>query len=606
MNQPLGSSYILGERLGGGAMGTVYKARDHQGQEYAVKVLRSELAEEPELVQRFVQESSALTSIEHPDVVGMHDLVIEGSTLAIVMDLVPGHDLRTEIRRRGSLPPAEAARIAAGVASGLAAVHRAGLVHRDVKPENVLLDTTVEPPTPKVTDFGIARIADASAATRSSMMVGTPNYMAPEIAEGATPTPAVDSYALGILLYEMCAGLTPFEGGNYVAVIKRHAESAPGRPDGMPDEIWDVIRDLLAKDPASRPSAGQVVPYLTDLSFRLRGTPAAPALSEAPLVGLAQTEHAPRPVSTEPSAPSDGELAPRRSVLMPALLGLGLAAVVAAAAIWWFGLRENDSDVLDDAAAVTAMESSGTDTAAEQAAESSTDAAGTDEATTPASAETTTTESVAPETTTEEATLMPDLVGQTLSQARTQLSGTTVSVVEEFDEDARDNEVSAQSAAAGEPVPDEVELTVTRQPVTIYLDQMEIVASSGNFSRFKSRTAELGGEFYPRSMAVADYSQSSTSWNLSRGFRTLRMTLGRSDDASDAETQVQVEFFLDQRSVQTEIVSFGEPVELELDVTDALRLEIVATALNGDSSYIVLGDARLLGLPSEVPELEDR
>src|SRR5690606_24707570 len=144
----LGSLYTIGERLGSGAMGTVYEGRDKEGNPFAFKILRSELAEEPALVSRFVQERSSLTTIDHPNVVRMHDLVAEQSTLGIVMDLVSGGDLRQRLREAGTLLPSEVCRLGAGVAAGLAVVHEAGLVHRDLKPENVLLDSSVDPAIP--------------------------------------------------------------------------------------------------------------------------------------------------------------------------------------------------------------------------------------------------------------------------------------------------------------------------------------------------------------------------------------------------------------------------------------------------------------------------
>lgn len=354
---PLGSSYVTMDKIGGGAMGAVFEGRDHKGGRYAVKVLRSELAEDPAIVQRFVQERSSLTSIDHLNVVRMHDLVVEGSTLAIVMDRVSGGDLRGALDSFPTLPPAEVARLGAGIAAGLAAVHKAGLVHRDIKPENVLLDTTSSPATPKVTDFGIARIADASATTRSSMMVGTPNYMAPEISEGATPTPAVDVYALGILLYEMASGVTPFEGGSYLAVIRRHSEQLPGRPDGIPDDLWSAIEDMLAKDPTERPSAQQLVPYLVSLSTSLRGAPAAAKLDVPPATRASQTETLARPAGTVAApaaavAPTGGgataEPGKKRRVLLPALLALAFVAALGLGAAWYLGMRETDDVVAAD------------------------------------------------------------------------------------------------------------------------------------------------------------------------------------------------------------------------------------------------------------------
>lgn len=588
--RPLGSLYTLSDRLGSGAMGTVYEGRDKDGNPFAFKVLRSELAEEPDLVQRFVQERSSLTAVVHPNVVRMHDLVVEGSTLAIVMDLVSGGDLRGRVREAGTLSPTEACRLAAGIAAGLAVVHEAGLVHRDLKPENVLLDSSVDPSTPRVSDFGIARLADASAATRSSLMVGTPHYMAPEVSEGAIPTPAVDIYALGIILYELLCGVTPFEGGSYIAVIKRHAESHPGRPDGIPDDLWSAILDMLSKDPTQRPSARQLVPYLTALSHQLEWAPAAPLATAPPAADQARTQVLPAAVPSATTATATAATKPKRRSRV--LLGVGALVVAGAlaATAWGIGLLgpADEEQVASDTPTTEITNGADAPTS---------------------SATTTTSPTQTPTQTQTDAGMMLDVVGMTLSEARTELRGVRVSVIEEFDESARDNEVLAQSVAAGGPRPESVDLTVARQPVTIYLDEMESLRAAGGKTDFSRGTAQVDGESYARSLLPARYSSSSSignGWNLSRGFRELRGTLGRSDDSTDTTTEVQVEVFLDRRVVYSEVVAFGEPLEMKVDVADALRLEIIATSLNGKATNIVLGDFRILGLPGEVPELDEQ
>lgn len=188
----------------------------------------------------------------------------------------------------------------------------------------------------------------------------------------------------------------------------------------------------------------------------------------------------------------------------------------------------------------------------------------------------------------------------TLSQARTALRGTTVTVLEEFDETASDNEVLAQDVAEGDPRPDAVELTVAKQPVSVYLDDLRAVSSD-----FRSGSDDLGGESYPRSLQGYDRYAGTAEWNLSRGYRRLVATVGRSDDAEHADLQVQVQVFLDQREVWSERVAVGQTVDMDIDVTDALRLRIDYTPLDRESAYLVLGDVRLLGLPGEVPEPEE-
>lgn len=588
--QPLGSTYTLMDKLGAGAMGTVYRGRDTRGTAYAFKLLRPEFAEDPALVQRFVQERSALVGVQHPNVVVMRDLVIEGVTLAIVMDLVEGGDLRRVLDERGTLPPAEAARFAGGIAAGLAAVHAAGLVHRDVKPENVLLDFHQAAPVPKVSDFGIARLADAAASTRSTMMLGTPNYVAPEVADGRPATGAADVYSLGIMLYEMCAGVTPFEGGSQLAVIRRHGDATASRPDGVPDPLWAAIRDMLAKDPNQRPTAAQAAPYLSNLATALEGSPAAPALSEPLPIGSMVTQvAAASPIVEVEDVEEEEAESPR---LRRPLVILGVLAVVLVllggvfVAMQFGGQRDDAASSANDAV----VDASAAPTTAPPSLSETTESA----------SPTPTRSSSVPATPTPEPATMPNVVGQTLSAARSELSGVAIEVVEEFDGAAKDNEVLAQSVEEGEELPDTVQLTVAKQPVTVYLDTLTAVENSS----VQDGIAELNGEKYPRSL-ISDYRSGYREVNLSRGYRQLVATVGRSDNAQDAEEEVQVEVFLDQRKVWSERVVLGETIDMDIDVTDALRLRIEFTSLNQKYAYLALGDIQLRGLPGEVPEPED-
>jgi serine/threonine protein kinase len=264
---------MLHEMLGRGAMGQVYRASMRDAETpVAVKLLKPELVSDPELVARFIQERSILTSISHPNVVQIRDLVVEGNTLAIVMEYVAGQDLRQHLRRRGTLPPAEAVGLTQQILHGVGAVHAARIVHRDIKPENLLLDTSGGHPVIKLTDFGIARLSYGSSMTKRTSLIGTPEYMAPELADGGTVTPAADLYSIGILLYEMLSGETPFTGGHPLAVLRRHVDQPPAPIPGIPRELWDYLDGLLAKDPRSRPrSAANAAVMLVPLQPRLAG-----------------------------------------------------------------------------------------------------------------------------------------------------------------------------------------------------------------------------------------------------------------------------------------------------------------------------------------------
>ncbi|MEU6315329.1 serine/threonine-protein kinase [Streptomyces sp. NPDC047014] len=284
MARKIGSRYTAHQILGRGSAGTVWLGEGPDGP-VAVKLLREDLASDQELVGRFVQERSALLGLEHPHVVSVRDLVVDGNDLALVMDLVRGTDLRTRLDRERRLAPEAAVAIVADVADALAAAHAAGVVHRDVKPENVLLDMQ-GPLGPGgahpalLTDFGVAKLIDSprrAAAGRSSgpttRIIGTPDYLAPEIVEGLPPRAAVDIYALATVLYELLAGFTPFGGGHPGAVLRRHVTETVVPLPGIPEELWQLIVQCLAKAPASRLRASELSVRLRDLLPMLAGIP---------------------------------------------------------------------------------------------------------------------------------------------------------------------------------------------------------------------------------------------------------------------------------------------------------------------------------------------
>ncbi|MFF3289844.1 serine/threonine-protein kinase [Streptomyces sp. NPDC003023] len=288
MARNIGSRYTAHQILGRGSAGTVWLGEGPEGP-VAVKLLREDLASDQELVGRFVQERTALLGLDHPRVVGVRDLVVDGNDLALVMQLVRGTDLRTRLDRERRLAPEAAVAIIADVADGLAAAHAAGIVHRDVKPENILLD--MEGPLGPagshpalLTDFGVAKLIDTPRRTKAqrptgggapnpSGIIGTPDYIAPEIVEGLPPRAAVDIYALATVLYELLAGFTPFGGGHPGAVLRRHVTETVVPLPGIPDELWQLLVQCLAKAPASRLRASEVASRLHDLLPMLAGIP---------------------------------------------------------------------------------------------------------------------------------------------------------------------------------------------------------------------------------------------------------------------------------------------------------------------------------------------
>ncbi|GAO09240.1 protein kinase [Streptomyces lydicamycinicus] len=277
MARKIGSRYTAHQILGRGSAGTVWLGEGPEGA-VAIKLLREELASDQELVGRFVQERAALLGLDHPHVVGVRDLVVDGNDLALVMELVRGTDLRTRLERERRLAPEAAVAIAADVADGLAAAHAARIVHRDVKPENVLLNMQ-GPLGPGgahpalLTDFGIARLVDSPRRTRATKVIGTPDYLAPEIIEGLPPRASVDVYALATVLYELLAGFTPFGGGHPGAVLRRHVTESVAPLPGIPDELWQLLLQCLAKAPASRLRAPELAARLRELLPGLAGLP---------------------------------------------------------------------------------------------------------------------------------------------------------------------------------------------------------------------------------------------------------------------------------------------------------------------------------------------
>ncbi|MEU1259486.1 serine/threonine-protein kinase [Streptomyces chartreusis] len=398
MARKIGSRYTANQILGRGSAGTVWLGEGPEGP-VAIKLLREDLASDQELVGRFVQERTALLGLEHPNVVSVRDLVVDGNDLALVMDLVRGTDLRTRLDRDRRLAPEAAVAIVADIADGLAAAHAAGVVHRDVKPENVLLDMQ-GPLGPGgshpalLTDFGVAKLIDSPRRTRATKIIGTPDYLAPEIVEGLPPRAAVDIYALATVLYELLAGFTPFGGGHPGAVLRRHVTETVAPLPGIPDELWQLIVQCLAKAPASRLRASELGTRLRELLPLVTGMPPldvdepdaeapedeAPAAEEAapqgervrrrgavPLVPGAKPADSNRDTHTSMRVPAPDELAggargtarvprpagaPRpgsarhRAVARRRRVALGAAAVVLAAAAGvgaWLATSEDDA-----------------------------------------------------------------------------------------------------------------------------------------------------------------------------------------------------------------------------------------------------------------------
>jgi serine/threonine-protein kinase len=280
-------------------MADVYEARDTLlGRRVAVKVLHSQFSSDEAFVKRFRREAQAAANLSHPNIVGIFDWGQEGSTYFIVMELIEGKSLRDVLRDEGPLLPRRALEISAEVAAALSVAHRSGLVHRDVKPGNMLLaaDGTV-----KVTDFGIARAwDDSSELTKTGAVIGTATYFSPEQAQGAPADERSDIYALGVVMYEMLTGHPPFSGENPVAVAYQHVSSVAAQPSvdnpDIPPDLDGIVMRALDKEPDRRYQTADDLRH--DLLLFLRGeTPAVVPAADAP-TQLMQPSQVPPPTAT--------------------------------------------------------------------------------------------------------------------------------------------------------------------------------------------------------------------------------------------------------------------------------------------------------------------
>jgi serine/threonine-protein kinase len=269
----LAGRYELEEVIGRGGMGTVYRARDRVlGREVAVKLLPEALAAaDPVRLARFEREARATASLSHRGVVAVYDAGVDDSTRYIVMELVTGRDLAAVMREQAPLEPGRAAEIAAEIAEALAAAHAAGVIHRDVKPANVMI---ARDGRARLLDFGVARSTGSTQLTQVSSILGTASYMAPEQASGKRADERSDIYSLGCLLYAMLTGRPPFTGDTAAAIAHQQIDRAPSPArklnPSVPADLDALLLTMLAKEPKSRPASA------AELALSLRRTASIP------------------------------------------------------------------------------------------------------------------------------------------------------------------------------------------------------------------------------------------------------------------------------------------------------------------------------------------
>ncbi|MEU1392356.1 MULTISPECIES: protein kinase [unclassified Nonomuraea] len=350
----LNDRYVLADRLGGGGMGEVWRADDLVlGRAVAVKVMMPALSENPTFTQRFQNEARAMATLRHRGVVGVYDYGVheaDGRRVSyLVMEYVRGESL-DRVLRRGPLGAHEAMRLVAEVGDALAAAHAQGIVHRDVKPANLMVrpDGQVA-----LTDFGVAHSGSAGHLTATGTMLGSAAYCAPEMAAGNEVTPAVDVYALGVVAYECLTGRLPYQGDTPVQIIFKHLNApVPEPPADLPPAVRQVVTRALQKDPAQRWSSASDMARAARASVTGAALPVPPAAASTTgsHTGLPTDPHTGLPTGsypglqptgvmpvadtgsslTMPSAPDGGRSRRRRTLTAVATMA---AAVVVSAAV---------------------------------------------------------------------------------------------------------------------------------------------------------------------------------------------------------------------------------------------------------------------------------
>jgi len=297
VGQLYGDRYRLQLRIAIGGMGEVWQAEDELIlRTVAIKILKEEYLSDPDFLERFRTEARSAALVEHEGIANVYDYGEDTGSAFLVMELVPGESLSRMLERERKLPEEQVLDIIAQTSRALAAAHARGLVHRDIKPGNLLI--TPEGKV-KITDFGIARVGDQVPLTKTGQVMGTVQYLAPEQATGKSSTSATDLYSLGVVAYEALAGKRPFRGENQMAIAMAHInEMPPALSDSIDPRVQNLVLSCLAKKPNQRPESGTSLAIRAEALLRekRKGVPAKPVEPENdPVTEVLSTETAPLP-----------------------------------------------------------------------------------------------------------------------------------------------------------------------------------------------------------------------------------------------------------------------------------------------------------------------
>lgn len=332
-------NYKIEKKLGEGGMGAVYQGVDTMlDREVAIKALRPELASQTAIVDRFRSEAVTLAKLNHPNIATLYTMFRHGEELYMVIEFVRGETLDGILQKRGALPAEEVIPVFCQILDGIDHAHELGVIHRDIKPANMML---TEKGTLKVLDFGIARLLGSARMTRAGNIIGTLEYMAPEQVKGAETDARSDIYALGMMLYEVLTGKTPFDTDNEFELMKLQTESMPTPPrelnSEIPEEVEAAIMRAIQKDPDERfQTAGEFRETLLDAGYAAKGvmhgvTGTFTNLNRASAAGVSKSGTTGAKSAPEKSAPKEtkiGEsIAPPKKAPKETKLGSSVAAV---------------------------------------------------------------------------------------------------------------------------------------------------------------------------------------------------------------------------------------------------------------------------------------